>query len=304
MRLALKVDVDTLVGFQEGVPALLRVLAAKGVPASFFVAMGPDHSGRAIRRLFTHKGFLSKMLRTGAPRLYGLKTMLYGTLLPGPPIAGSAPELLRQITAAGHELGLHGYDHVFWQDRLPCMTDDAVRVEIHRAQKVFQEILGYPAISFAAPGWQCTPAALDALSADHFYYISNTRGYGPYFPHTSARAWPILEIPTTLPTMDELLGLEGRTAADYNAEILAGMASGRTEVLTIHAEVEGRVCFQEFTDLLARLHTKGVTFIRLVDYAQELWRQPDLINRSPMAPGTLPGRAGTVSCQGRQKDPA
>ena len=108
--------------FKEGVPALLRVLAAKGVPASFFVAMGPDHSGRAIRRLFTHKGFLSKMLRTGAPRLYGLKTMLYGTLLPGPPIAGSAPELLRQITAAGHELGLHGYDHVLWQDRLPSMT--------------------------------------------------------------------------------------------------------------------------------------------------------------------------------------
>ena len=124
-RLALKVDVDTLVGFKEGVPALLRVLGARGVPASFFVAMGPDHSGRAIRRLFTHKGFLQKMLRTGAPRLYGLKTMLYGTLLPGPPIAASAPELLLRITAAGHELGLHGYDHVLWQDRLPGMTRSA-----------------------------------------------------------------------------------------------------------------------------------------------------------------------------------
>ena len=76
------------------------------------------------------------------------------------------------------------------------------------------------------------------------------------------------------------------------------------QVLTIHAEVEGRVCFQEFTDLLAQLHAKGVTFIRLVDYAQELWRQPELITRSPMAPGTLPGRAGTVSCQGRRGDQA
>ncbi|MGQ9920981.1 MAG: 4-deoxy-4-formamido-L-arabinose-phosphoundecaprenol deformylase, partial [Desulfobacca sp.] len=74
MRLALKIDVDTLVGLQEGVPALLRVLAARGIRASFFVAMGPDHSGRAIRRLFTHKGFWQKMRRTGAPRLYGLKT--------------------------------------------------------------------------------------------------------------------------------------------------------------------------------------------------------------------------------------
>ncbi len=127
------------------------------MPASFFVAMGPDHSGRAIRRLFTHKGFLHKMLRTGAPRLYGLKTMLYGTLLPGPAIAASDPDLLRSIPAAGHELGIHGYDHVRWQDRLPGMSDAAVTAELCRAQKVFLEIMGYRAISFAAPGWQCTP---------------------------------------------------------------------------------------------------------------------------------------------------
>ncbi len=302
MRLALKVDVDTLVGFKEGVPALLSVLEARGVPASFFVAMGPDHSGRAIRRLFTHKGFLQKMLRTGAPRLYGLKTMLYGTLLPGPPIAASAPDLLRKITAAGHELGLHGYDHVLWQDRLHGMTRTAVQAEIRRAQKVFMEILGYPAISFAAPGWQCTAAALDALVAEHFYYISNTRGSDPYFPHNSGHAWPILEIPTTLPTIDELLGLNGRSPTDYNREILAGLESDRTQVLTIHAEVEGRVCLKEFTDLLAQVQAQGVTFIRLLDYAQELWQQPDLITRASFAPGTLPGRAGTVSCQGRRED--
>jgi undecaprenyl phosphate-alpha-L-ara4FN deformylase len=302
MRLALKVDVDTQVGFKEGVPALLDLLAARGVPASFFVAMGPDHSGRAIRRLFTHKGFLQKMLRTGAPRLYGLKTMLYGTLLPGPPIAASAPELLHHIAAAGHELGLHGYDHVFWQDRLSGLARTAVQAEILRAQQVFVEILGYPAISFAAPGWQCTPAALDALVAEHFYYISNTRGHGPYFPCTPQRAWPILEIPTTLPTMDELLGLNGRRAADCNRAILADLEPGRTQVFTIHTEVEGRVCLKEFSDLLGQMQANGVRFIRLLDYAQELWQQPELIPRASIAPGTLPGRAGTVSCQGRRED--
>ncbi len=302
MQLALKVDVDTLVGFKEGVPALLSVLEARGVPASFFVAMGPDHSGRAIRRLLTHKGFLQKMLRTGAPRLYGLKTMLYGTLLPGPPIAASAPELLNNITTAGHELGLHGYDHVFWQDRLHGMTRTAVQAEILRAQKIFVEILGYPAISFAAPGWQCTPAALDALVAAKFYYVSNTRGHAPYFPRTPQRTWPILEIPTTLPTMDELLGLNGRRATDFNREILAGLQTDRTQVLTIHAEVEGRVCLREFSDLLEQVQAKGVRFIRLLDYAQELWQQPELIPRVSIAPGVLPGRAGTVSCQGRGED--
>jgi undecaprenyl phosphate-alpha-L-ara4FN deformylase len=300
-RLALKVDVDTLVGFQEGVPALLEMLAAAGVPASFFVAMGPDHSGRAIRRLFTHKGFLHKMLRTGAPRLYGLKTMLYGTLLPGPAIAAAAPDLLRAIPAAGHELGVHGYDHVYWQDRLPGLSQAAVAAELCQAQKVFLEIMGHRAISFAAPGWQCTPAALDALVAERFYYLSNTRGSAPYFPRVGARSWPVLEIPTTLPTMDELLGLDGRTPAAVNDEILRRLETGGTHVLTIHAEVEGRVCRREFNQLLHQVQDQEIHFIRLLDYARELWQQPEQIARSAMAPGTLPGRAGTVLCQGPQE---
>lgn len=300
--LALKIDVDTLVGFKEGVPALLEILAAAGVPASFFVAMGPDHSGRAIRRLFTHKGFLQKMLRTGAPRLYGLKTMLYGTFLPGPAIAASAPELLRTIVAAGHELGIHGYDHVLWQDRLSVMSRAAVAAEINRAQKVFMDIMGYRAISFAAPGWQCTPAALDALVAERYYYLSNTRGYTPYFPKTPGRAWPILEIPTTLPTMDELLGLDGRRPAQVNQEILAGLESNGLQVLTIHAEVEGRVCRREFTDLLQTVQDHGMNFVRLIDCAQDLWQHPEQINQVFMAPGTLPGRAGIVVCQSRREN--
>jgi hypothetical protein len=73
-------------------------------------------------------------------------------------------------------------------------------------------------------------------------------------------------------------------------------------VLTIHAEVEGRVCLKEFTELLGQMQSKGVTFIRLLDFAQELWRQPELIPRTSFLPGTLPGRAGTVSCQGGRED--
>ena len=302
MRLALKVDVDTLVGYREGVPALLEGLAARDIPARFFVAMGPDHSGRAIRRLFTHKGFLHKMLRTGAPRLYGWKTMLYGTLLPGPAIAASAPELLGRIVAAGHELGLHGYDHVRWQDCLSAMDRAGVQGEIDRAQEVYQHILGYRALSFAAPGWQCTAAALDVLVAQKFYYISNTRGSAPYFPRIGTRAWPVLEIPTTLPTLDELLGLEGRSATDFNGEIIGALEAGGTQVLTIHAEAEGRVCLTEFTALLEALQARGVAFVRLVDYAQELWRQAERLPWAQIAPGVLPGRAGTVACQSGRTD--
>lgn len=314
LQLALKVDVDTLVGYQEGVPALLALFRDKGVRASFFVAMGPDNSGRAIRRLFTRKGFLTKMLRTGAPRLYGLKTLAYGTLLPAPMIAESNPNLLRALAAAGHEVGLHAYDHVYWHDYLWRLAPEQVHVEILRAQKVFVKIMGYPATAFAAPGWQCSLASRQALAAENFQYASDTRGYCPYFPRfmsgerkiaSSIPRLPspvprqsLLEIPTTLPTMDELLGLNGATAADFNRTVIERLRPGQVEVLTIHAEVEGRSFFPGFAQLLEQLQARQVEFVRLGDWAQQLLAQPGDLPVAPVISATLPGRAGELSCQG------
>ena len=117
-RLALKIDVDTHRGLGQGVERLLDCLGRRGITASFYVSMGPDNSGKAIRRLFTRPGFAGKMLRSNALRLYGIRTALSGTLLRAPQIARSFPGVLRRIVAEGHELGVHGYDHVYWHDRL------------------------------------------------------------------------------------------------------------------------------------------------------------------------------------------
>src|SRR5581483_6566840 len=78
---ALKVDVDTRLGLRDGAPRLLELLAHHGVQATFFVAMGPDRTGLSIRRVLRQKGFLAKMVRSRAPSLYPLETMLRGTLL-------------------------------------------------------------------------------------------------------------------------------------------------------------------------------------------------------------------------------
>ncbi|MCL4504063.1 MAG: polysaccharide deacetylase family protein, partial [Deltaproteobacteria bacterium] len=117
-KLGIKIDVDTLEGYRQGVPALLQVLAEHQVQASFFLALGPDNSGKAVFRVFRQQGFLQKMLRTRAPAIYGFKTMCYGTLLPAPLIGAAAPGIPGLIAAAGHEVGLHGFDHVRWHDQL------------------------------------------------------------------------------------------------------------------------------------------------------------------------------------------
>ena len=85
MKLALKIDVDTDRGTQEGVPRLLDMLKKFQAGATFLFSLGPDHTGRALKRVF-RPGFLKKVSRTSVVEHYGIRTLLYGTLLPGPDI--------------------------------------------------------------------------------------------------------------------------------------------------------------------------------------------------------------------------
>jgi hypothetical protein len=85
MKLALKVDVDTFQGTRKGVPRLLELLKKHDAGATFLFSLGPDHTGRAIKRAF-RRGFVAKVSRTSVLSHYGLRTLLYGTLLPGPDI--------------------------------------------------------------------------------------------------------------------------------------------------------------------------------------------------------------------------
>lgn len=292
-RVVLKVDVDTYRGLRHGVPRLLACLAMRRVPASFFVAMGPDHSGRALRRFFTQRGFAAKMVRSNALRLYGLRSALYGTLLPGPPIARSAPDCLRRIRAEGHEIGVHGHDHVYWHDRLARLPEDAVAGEVDRALATFRELLDAEPDGFAAPGWQLSGAAIAVLDRGPFAYQSSTRGRAPYRPRIGGVVGRIPEIPTTLPTLDELLGL-GQDPVSAVDHLALRLRDGALEVLTLHAEVEGGACLDAFVRLIELLRDR-VQFERLGDVARAL--DPGALPVCEVVAGELPGRAGKVSCQ-------
>lgn len=290
---ALKIDVDTREGLGAGVPRMLEVLSRRGVRASFYVAMGPDNSGKAIRRIFTRRGFVRKMLRSNAVRLYGLRTALYGTLLPAPQIARSFPDHLRRIVAEGHELGVHGNDHVYWHDYAVGLPRADVEREVDRALAVYEEILGRAPVGFAAPGWQCGASSIAVLDRGPFVYHSSTRGESPYRPRVGAVEGRLPELPTTLPTVDELLG-DGVGGDRLLDALLAGIGDRPLEVLTLHAEVEGRAYVDLFARLLERLAGR-VRFRALEEIARDL--DTARLPICEVVQGTRRGRAGTVSCQ-------
>jgi undecaprenyl phosphate-alpha-L-ara4FN deformylase len=297
VEVALKIDVDTHQGLELGVPRLASMLESEGVAASFYITMGPDNSGRAILRVFRNRGFLSKMFRTKAVSMYGTRTILSGTLLPSRPIALSFPGIIRDLKGRGFEVGVHGYDHVRWQDRLDSIGEGAVRNELEDAFEAYRAILGEASKSFAAPGWRTNDAALVALDAMGLDYRSDTRGVAPYRCVVEGRVLATPEIPTTLPTLDEVMGRRDLSDDSAVREFYLSLCKPESlNVHTIHAETEGMGQLENFTSLVRALKDRGAKFVQLREVARRLNRAelPDC----EVVRTTLPGRAGWISSQG------
>ncbi len=173
MQLALKIDVDTLRGTREGAPVLIDVLQEYGADATFLFSLGPDRTGRAIRRVF-RPGFFGKVARTSVLEHYGWKTLMYGTLLPGPDIGRRASAQMRRARDAGFEVGVHCFDHTTWQDYVTRRDADWTRAQMQRAVHRFGEVFGVAPRVHGAAGWQMNAAALELEEQLGFDYASST----------------------------------------------------------------------------------------------------------------------------------
>lgn len=306
MIVGLRVDVDTLRGTRSGVPKLCNLFKQSGVAATFFFSVGPDNMGRHLWRLL-RPAFLRKMLRSGAPRLYGWDILLRGVFWPGPLIGKRCADIIRRTAAEGHEVGLHAWDHHHWQMHIDQMSKEDMVRAIRLGYSELTSILGKPPTCSAVPGWKCNEATLLAKSNFSFRYNSDCRGHSifipalPPLPAEARRVRPSMtdglgpaqpQIPVTLPTYDEVIGRNGITDQNYNDYLLGLMQDDRLHVLTIHAEVEGLACADMFAEFLQKANAKGIKFVPL----------------SALLPGSLPpsgkivarefpGREGWVCCQ-------
>jgi peptidoglycan/xylan/chitin deacetylase (PgdA/CDA1 family) len=296
--LALKVDVDTLRGTREGVPRLTRVLQQHGAQATFLFSVGPDHTGRALRRVF-RPGFLSKVSRTSVVEHYGVRTLLYGTLLPGPHIGRSCVSELRAVRAEGFEVGLHAYDHVKWQDFVSARDGQWTRRELERGIDAFVEVFDERPRVHGAAGWQMNASAFELETEAGFDYCSDTRGTHPFVPLLPNGRTSPPQVPTTLPTLDELIGLNGMNADGAASHVLELTREPvGTPVFTLHAELEGMRLLSAFTKLVEGWTAQGyelVSMRRVFDSA----KAAPLIAHEVVA-SELTGRSGTLMTQGKR----
>jgi polysaccharide deacetylase family protein (PEP-CTERM system associated) len=119
-------------------------------------------------------------------------------------IAARHPDLVKELTAAGHEIASHGWDH----RRVTSQSKDEFRESVRRTRLLLEDQTGEAVYGFRAPSYSIVPRrewALDVLVEEGYRYDSSLfpvrrSGYG--FPggrrdvHVlERRAGPLIEVP-------------------------------------------------------------------------------------------------------------
>jgi peptidoglycan/xylan/chitin deacetylase (PgdA/CDA1 family) len=308
--ITLKIDVDTYRGTREGALNLVRLLTKHAAGATFLFSLGPDHTGWALRRAF-RPGFFSKVSRTSVVEHYGVKTLMYGVFLPAPDIGADCAEQMRQVADAGFECGIHTWDHVVWQDNVRVRDADWTAAVMRKSHQRFEEIFGYTPKTHGAAGWQMNEHAFRQLDCFGMAYASDGRCLlnengslknpvaGPYRLSAQGEAFAHVQMPTTLPTLDELLGREIDDVvigtSNIAETILKLTAQPRDHVFTLHAELEGQKLAPIFEQLLTGWRTQGYDLISMADQYNKIKDQP--LPTAPIEWGELPGRSGELIVQ-------
>jgi polysaccharide deacetylase family protein (PEP-CTERM system associated) len=120
-------------------------------------------------------------------------------------VAERYPALIRRITAAGHELASHGWDHV----RVFTMTPDQFRADLRRTRALLEDIGGQRVSGYRAPSFSIdkrTPWAHEILAEEGYAYSSSVAPvahdhYGwpeaPRFAFRPVADSALIELPVT-----------------------------------------------------------------------------------------------------------
>jgi len=289
VKLGLRIEVATLRGTREAAPRIAAALKEARAGGTFLFSLGPDHTGRSL-------GTLPRVPRL---KCYGLAALLSGTLLPAADIGRRGAEAMRSVQAEGHEAGILAFDRVRWLKRIAAAGEAWTADALRRARDRYEQIFGTSALTHGAPGWRMNRYAFRHAQRLGFRHGSDTRGTGPFIPVVRGEIVACPQLPTTLPSLDELLA-EGVAPDDAVRRLLDASRNPAPtgHVYALRAEVEGTVYTPALRALLAGWRALGYQVVSLRDYAAGL--NLSRLPRRIIAEDFFPGTRGSVAVEGKE----
>ena len=268
MKLALRIDVDTLRATREGVPRLVELLRRHEAGATFLFATGPDRSGLMNR-------------------------LLPG--LPAPDIGRRCADVMRATRDAGFEVGLLAWDAARWRERIAKAEAEWTAQQMSLALARFEEIFGERPSVMGAPAWRMNKHAFRHEQALAFDYASDTLGRHPFTPVVRAEIVACPQVPTTLPTLDEVPG-QHEAPQTHATRLLEHSAELRNHVFSLSAASEGGKRAAVFEKLLEGWKTQGYQIVAMRELLREAAGSALPLHDVEI----LPGRTGLMTAQGSE----
>jgi hypothetical protein len=133
-----------------------------------------------------------------------------------------------------------------------------------------------------------------------FAYCSDGRGRSPHLPVWRGELIRCPQFPTTLPTLDELIGTGTISEENVAAHLLERTRepSADGHVFTLHAELEGARLAGVLDQLLTGWKAQGWTLCPVHAMRDDV--EPLSLPRCETAPAAIDGRSGTVLMQGEE----
>jgi peptidoglycan/xylan/chitin deacetylase (PgdA/CDA1 family) len=263
MKLALKIDVQTLPGTRTGVPRLIDLLQRHNAQASFFFTFGP---GRA--------------------------------LFPGADLSRQCVRIMHQVRDAEFEVGIHAYNSRLWKSRAAQADAAWTQNQMQLACARFSEVFSDAPLIHGAPGWQMSLHSFRLTQRLGFDYGCDTRGTCPFVPIYRGEIIACPQLPTTLPTLNEAIASAGmKGAVEYLLKLSANpLATGH--LYTLCAEYEGRKFTSLFEPLITGWRDQGyeLTTTRTLFESLETKNLP----RHEVALGKLPDTHQMLTLQSKE----
>jgi peptidoglycan-N-acetylglucosamine deacetylase len=159
-------------------------------------------------------------------------------------VAERHPDRAREIVAAGHEVGHHGYTHTS-PTKLSRADEEA---ELAKGREVL-EALGAEVSGYRSPSWDFSAHTLELLEAHGFAYSSNLMDDIVPYRH---RGSPIVEVPVQwilddaphfwfdAAAWNKKISTTGEFRQIWEEEFLGIREHGGAAIFTMHPQIIGR----------------------------------------------------------------
>ena len=171
--------------------------------------------------------------------------------------AETYPDLVREIAAAGHEIGHHGYLH---ENPLGLETREREREVLLRGFDALERVAHVRPVGYRSPAWDNSPHTVELLLEEGFRYESSLMGddFTPYWcrvgdvidsagPYRFGREVDLVEMPVSW-VLDDFPHFENVTLKQGGLRTVGLSAASKVEEIWrgefdfMHREIEGG-CF-------------------------------------------------------------